>query len=212
MGQSKIQKSISNPLFLHFHMPKVENHLSKKKLSFVLSSSTFVVQNVHYVSSPTFFLKIMEEQIKCLTCAKKSCLFSSYTKLSSEWMTFLQTSTRLYISVISSWIKGFSFFEEAFKKEAKNLLKVCLWKLWWEIKGVFSTLCTQLCFNYVFWSSFQILSTASIKRTKWKTPFHKACKEGQFDIVKLQASIWMCNMLLEWLNRYKCEVIRYSRL
>ena len=58
MGQSKIQKSISNPLFLHFHMPKVENHLWKKeKLSFVLSSSTFVVQNVHYVSSPTFFLK-----------------------------------------------------------------------------------------------------------------------------------------------------------
>ena len=26
--------------------------------------------------------------------------------------------------------------------------------------------------------------TASIKHTKWKTPFHMFCKDGQFDIVE----------------------------
>ena len=30
--------------------------------------------------------------------------------------------------------------------------------------------------------------TASNKRTKWKTRFHMACKEGQFDVVKLMVN------------------------
>ena len=30
--------------------------------------------------------------------------------------------------------------------------------------------------------------TASTKRTKWKTRFHMACKEGQFDVVELMVN------------------------
>ena len=30
--------------------------------------------------------------------------------------------------------------------------------------------------------------TASIKRTKWKTPFHMTCKLGQFDVVELMVN------------------------
>ena len=30
--------------------------------------------------------------------------------------------------------------------------------------------------------------TASIKHTKWKTPFHMTCKLGQFDVVELMVN------------------------
>ena len=65
--------------------------------------------------------------------------------------------------------------------------------------------------------------TASIKRTLWKTRFHMACKEGQFDVVfKLMVNdpfkIFGINLNAQHLNGMTpfdlalSTVVRYSRV
>ena len=41
--------------------------------------------------------------------------------------------------------------------------------------------------------------TASTKRTKWKTRFHMACKEGQFDVVE-QFNTFSINLNAQHVN------------
>ena len=64
--------------------------------------------------------------------------------------------------------------------------------------------------------------TASIKRTLWKTRFHMACKEGQFDVVELmvndQFKTFSINLNAQHVNGMTpfdlalSTVIRYSRV
>ena len=42
--------------------------------------------------------------------------------------------------------------------------------------------------------------TASIKHTKWKTPFHMTCKLGQFDVVEIMVRGFSINLNVQHVN------------
>ena len=75
----------------------------------------------------------------------------------------------------------------------RDSLCISLYTIFQKISGIFD---------------LNFYSKVSKNRSKWKTPFHMICKEGQLDVVKIRlwmtklkllVLIWMLNMWIDWL-------------